>query len=131
MRIALGLMIPAVALVLAAQAFASIMLMLAATALCGVASGMGYRGSLQVVNELAPAERRAEVLSAYFICCFTGNAVPVIGVGVIGMLIGPLTATACFAVLIVAFALLALALSTTSASARRSSPPPPSAHSPP
>jgi ABC-type Co2+ transport system permease subunit len=60
------------------------------------------------VNEIAPPARRAEVLSAYFICCFTGNSVPVIGVGVISVLIGPLAASASFAVLIVVFALAAL-----------------------
>jgi hypothetical protein len=62
------------------------------------------------VNEVAPGERRAEVLSAYFICCFTGNAIPVIGVGVITMQAGALAASASFAVLIVVFALAALAL---------------------
>jgi MFS family permease len=104
---ALGLMIPSVAVVVAAQAFASIALMLAGTALCGAAAGLGYRGSLQVVNEIAPADRRAEVLAVYFICCFTGNAVPVIGVGVITVLAGALTATASFAVLIALFAIAA------------------------
>ena len=85
--------------------------MFAATAFCGAASGLGYRGSLQVVNEIAPADRRAEVLSAYFICCFTGNSVPVIGVGVITMQAGAPAASASFAALIVLFALAALALS--------------------
>jgi MFS family permease len=106
---ALGLMIPSVAAVGTAQAFASIAAMLAGTALCGAAAGLGYRGSLQVVNEIAPAERRAEVLAAYFICCFTGNAMPVIGVGVITVFAGALTATASFAVLITLFAIAAFA----------------------
>jgi MFS family permease len=108
MRWALALMLPSVALIVVAQAGGSLVGMLAATALCGAASGLGYRGSLQVVNEIAPPARRAEVLSAYFICCFTGNSVPVIGVGVISVLIGPLAASASFAVLIVVFALAAL-----------------------
>jgi Major Facilitator Superfamily len=106
---AIGLMIPSVAMVAAAQAFASIALMLAGTALCGAAAGLGYRGSLQVVNEIAPADRRSEVLAAYFICCFIGNAVPVIGVGVITVFAGALTATASFAVLIALFAIAAFA----------------------
>lgn len=49
------------------------------------------------------------MLAAYFICCFTGNAVPVIGVGVITVLIGALTATTSFAVLIALFAIAAFA----------------------
>jgi MFS family permease len=106
---ALALMIPSVALVVAAQAFASIAVMLAGTALCGVAAGLGYRGSMQVINEIAPPARRAEVLSAYFICCFTGNALPVIGVGVITVLAGALAASATFAAMIALFAVAAFA----------------------
>jgi MFS family permease len=126
---ALWLMLPSVALIVVSQAYGSLAGMLAATAFCGAASGLGYRGSLQMVNEIAPAAQRAEVLSAYFICCFTGNSVPVIGVGVITMQAGPLAASASFAVLIVLFALAALAL--TLASARQASPQRPSAHIPP
>jgi predicted MFS family arabinose efflux permease len=107
---ALWLMLPSVALIVASQAYGSLAGMLAATAFCGAASGLGYRGSLQMVNEIAPAAQRAEVLSAYFICCFTGNSIPVIGVGVITMQAGPLAASASFAVLIVLLALAALAL---------------------
>ena len=66
---------------------------------------------MQVVNEIAPPTQRAEVLSAYFICCFTGNSVPVIGVGIITMEVGPLAASASFAVFIVLLALAALAFS--------------------
>src|SRR5665213_3465178 len=80
---ALGLMIPSVAMLVAAQVFASLALIIAATVLCGVSAGLGYRSGLQVVNQIAPPDRRAEVVSSFFICCFIGNAVPVIGVGVI------------------------------------------------
>jgi predicted MFS family arabinose efflux permease len=113
---ALWLMLPSVALIVVSQAYGSLAGMFVATAFCGAAAGLGYRGSLQVVNEIAPAARRAEVLSAYFICCFTGNSIPVIGVGIITMQAGPLAASASFAVLIVLFALAALALSRSSSS---------------
>jgi MFS family permease len=106
---ALALMIPSVTLVVAAQALASMAVMLAGTAFCGAASGLGYRGSMQVINEIAPAARRAEVLSAYFICCFTGNALPVIGVGVITVMTGALAASATFAAMIALFAVAAFA----------------------
>lgn len=107
---ALWLMLPSVALLVGGQALGSLPVLLAATASCGAASGMGYRGSIQVVNEIAPGERRAEVLSAYFICCFSGNALPVIGVGIVTALVSPLAASASFAVLIALFALGALVL---------------------
>jgi MFS family permease len=70
----LGLMVPSVLLLVTAQMLASIPVMVCATALCGVSAGLGYRGSLQVVNQIAPENCRAEVISSYFVCCFIGNA---------------------------------------------------------
>ena len=105
---ALALMPPSVGLILAAQLTASMPVMLAATALCGVAAGLGYCGSLQVVNQIAPAAQRAEVVSSYFVCCFAGNALPVIGIGVLTMLASAATASVVFAIAIALFALAAL-----------------------
>jgi len=105
MLIAVGLMPPSVAVLVAAQLARSLGLLLIATALCAVASGLGYRGSLQI----APADRRAELVSAYFICGFAGNALPVIGVGVVSTLAGPVAASLAFAVTIAIFAIVALA----------------------
>lgn len=109
MLAALALLIPGVVLVVAAQILASIALMVAATACCGVAAALGYRGGLQVVNEIAPPQRRAEVVSSFFICCFVGNALPVIGIGIVSTYASPITASLAFAGMIVAFALVALA----------------------
>lgn len=105
---ALALMIPTVALIVAAQVFASMATMIAGTALCGVAAALGYRGGLQVVNEIAPADRRAEVVSAFFICCFCGNALPVIGIGVLSTMTSATVASGAFAGMIVIFSLVAL-----------------------
>jgi len=108
MLAALALMIPAVALVVAAQIYASMALMIVATAVCGVGAALGYRGGLQVVNQIAPADRRAEVVSAFFICCFCGNALPVIGIGVLSNWTNPTTASLAFAGMITLFSLVAL-----------------------
>ncbi|WP_376703956.1 MFS transporter [Mesorhizobium sp. ISC25] len=105
---ALALMIPTVALIVAAQVFASMAIMIAGTALCGVAAALGYRGGLQVVNEIAPADRRAEVVSAFFICCFCGNALPVIGIGILSTVASATVASLAFAGMIVIFSLVAL-----------------------
>ena len=105
---ALALMVPSVALVVAAQVAGSLALMVVATAVCGLAAGLGYRGSLQVVNQIAPPNRRAEVVSSYFVCAFIGNALPVIGVGVISTLASPTTASLLFALTISVFAVVAL-----------------------
>jgi MFS family permease len=109
MLAALALMLPSVALLVAAQLETSLTLLLIATAVCAVASGLGYRGSLQVANQIAPPDRRAEIVSSYFICGFAGNALPVIGVGVISTVAGPIAASLAFAVTLSVFALVALA----------------------
>ena len=82
--------------------------MIIATAACGVSAALGYRGSLQVVNQIAPEDRRAEVVSSYFVCVFSGNALPVIGIGMISTWTGATVASLLFALMISAFALIAL-----------------------
>jgi hypothetical protein len=79
-------------------------LLIFAAALGGVAGGLGYRGSLEVVNRIAPADRRSEVVSSYLVVCFAGNSVPVIGIGLLSAAAGALTAHATFAAVITALA---------------------------
>jgi MFS family permease len=105
---ALALMLPSVALLVLAQLKVSMILVIVATAVCGAAAGLGYRGSLQVVNQIAPESQRAEVVSSYFVCCFLGNALPVIGIGIISTFAGSTAASLAFAGMIVAFAVAAL-----------------------
>ena len=61
-------------------------------------------------NQIAPAQRRAEVISSYFIACFIGNSVPVIGVGWLTSSRGHSIAISALAVVVGSFVLLALAL---------------------
>jgi MFS family permease len=104
----LALMLPSVVLLVSAQVMASMTIMLLATALCGLAAGLGYRGSLQAVNLIAPENRRAEMVSNYLVWVFCGNAFPVIGIGVLSTLANSITASMAFAAMIISFALLAL-----------------------
>jgi hypothetical protein len=117
----LGLMIPAAAAVVAAQAAASLWIMLSATVAVSISAGLGYRGNLQVVNQSAPKDKRAAVVSSYFVCCFIGNALPIIGVGVLSNLTGPTVADTAFACMIAAFSVVALIFGLTH---RRRSPRP-------
>ncbi|MDX8453917.1 hypothetical protein RFM98_14225 [Mesorhizobium sp. VK9D] len=78
--------------------------MIAATAVCGAAAALGYRGGLQVGNQIAPAKRRAEVVSAFFFC---GNALPVIGIGILSSLAKATMASLAFAGMIIVFSLVA------------------------
>src|SRR5262249_18245868 len=80
---ALLLFPPSLALVVAAQLARSLELLLAGTALAGVATGLGYVTCLQRVNDIAPEDRRAEVVSAFIIVCYIAISLPVIGIGLV------------------------------------------------
>jgi MFS family permease len=112
----LMLLIPSLILLILANAFASTPMLIADTALIGIAAGLGYRGSLQVINRIAPPDQRAEVTSSYFIACFVGNSVPVIGIGWLASSRGPSIAMSIFAITVGAFVLLALGLTSRPAS---------------
>ncbi len=104
----LALLPPGLALLVASQAAGSMPILLAGTFVSGISAALGYRGSLQVVNEIAPSDRRAEMVSTYFVAGFAGNALPVIGVGVISTFASALIASIVFAVTITGFAVVAL-----------------------
>src|SRR3984957_9897230 len=94
---ALALLLPTAGLLVGAEVAQSMPLLLLAAALCGVAGGLGYRGSLEVINRIAPADQRSEVVSSYLIALFAGNSEPVIGIGVLSAMAGALTAHVAFA----------------------------------
>jgi MFS family permease len=106
---ALVLLIPSLVLLIVAQARGSLPLLLLGTTLSGISGALGYRGSLQVVNQIAPAEQRAGVASAYFLVCFVGNSLPVIAVAVLARTFNSLVADGAFAVTLGVLALAALA----------------------
>jgi MFS family permease len=104
-----ALLIPAVALLVTAQILQSLPILVIGMAITGVAAALGYRGSLQVINEIAPKEQRAEVISSFAIVCFIGNGLPVIGVGVLSSVSSPGIATASLAAVTAVLAVIALA----------------------
>src|SRR5437868_14118190 len=104
----LALMIPASGAVAVAQISGSLWVMLVTTAVVAISAGLGYRGSLQVVNQIAPDDERAAVVSTYFVCGFSGNALPVIGVGVLSSLTDMTVADIAFSSMIAAFSVVAL-----------------------
>jgi MFS family permease len=99
-----ALLLPAVWLLVGAELVRSLPLLLFAAAFCGVAGGLGYRGTLEVINRIAPADQRSEVVSSYLIALFAGNSVPVIGIGVLAAAATPLVAHVTFAAVITTLA---------------------------
>lgn len=117
MLLALSLLPPSLALLIIAQAQGSLPLLLLGTTLGGVSGALGYRGSLQVVNEIAPADQRAGVTSAYFLTCFIGNALPVIAVAILSRAFNSLIADTVFAVTLAVLAVAALIMARRQMSA--------------
>ena len=104
MLVSLVLLLPSLWLLIAAQIFQALPALLIAAAGTGVSGGLGYRGSLEVINSIAPADQRSEVVSSYLVVCFAGNSLPVIGIGLVSAVAGSLAADATFAAVITVLA---------------------------
>jgi MFS family permease len=103
-----GLLIPSLAVLVVAFQSHSLALLLTGAALGGGAAALGYRGSLQIVNQIAPENRRAEMVSTYLLFCYAGVSLPVVGIGVLSVMQTPALAEEIFAAVIAVFALLAI-----------------------
>jgi MFS family permease len=103
-----ALMLPALAFIELAQAFASLAALLAGTACGGAALGFGYHGSMQVASSLAPEDKRAGLMSAYLLCGNAGTVLPVLGVGLVAQSAGQGRATLTFAIVIALLSVSAL-----------------------
>jgi MFS family permease len=101
----LGLLLAGLALIVAALAISAMGLFLAGTVAAGVAVGAIFLGSLATANRLAPAGRRGQTLSAFFVACYAGLVIPVVGVGVLSGLTGTFTAVLTFSALLAALCL--------------------------
>ena len=105
----LGLFLAALALIAAALSQASMALFLAGTVVGGVAVGAIFLGSLATANRLAPPERRGQAISTYFVLCYCGLIIPVIGVGVASEFIGDFPAVLALSILLAGVCLSSLA----------------------
>jgi MFS family permease len=105
----LGLLLAALGLIVAAPAEAAMALFLAGTAIGGVAAGAIFLGSLATANQLAPPERRGQVVSAFFVACYAGLIIPVVGVGVLSGFTGTFPAVLTFSLLLAVLSLFSLA----------------------
>lgn len=105
----LGLFLAALALIVAALAQADMALFLAGTVVGGVAVGAVFLGSLATANRLAPPGQRGQVISTYFVLCYCGLIIPVIGVGVASEFIGDFGAVLALSILLASLCLFSLA----------------------
>ena len=104
----LALLLPGVAALVGAQYLRSFALLLVASGVGGLASGLGYRCGLEVVNVISPARERAQLVSSYLVVCYAAISLPVIGVGLVSHMAGSLIADAIFGVANMLLAVAAL-----------------------
>lgn len=102
--IALVLLVIGLGLLVLTEIAKSFWLLGFATLVTGASMGLSYRGSLQIINTIAPADRRAELVAAYLLACYTANALPVIGVGLLSKATSPELAHQVFAAALVLIA---------------------------
>ena len=105
----LGLFLASLGLIVAALAQAAMALFLAGTVVAGAAVGAIFLGSLATANRLAPPGRRGHAVSAFFVACYCGLIIPVVGVGVASEFIGDFAAVLALSILLAALCLFALA----------------------
>jgi MFS family permease len=104
----LGLFLAALALIVAGLAQSGMALFLAGTVAGGVAVGAIFLGSLATANRLAPAERRGQAISAFFVACYAGLIIPVVGVGVLSEFTGTFPAVLTFSILLAVLCLFSI-----------------------
>ena len=107
-----GLCLLAAGLILLAVAgsASSLALLLISTAIGGLGHGLVFLAGITEVTATAPPERRADVLSSFYVIVYLGVGLPVIGVGFLATRIGLLHTVQYFAL---AVAALCLALTAT------------------
>jgi MFS family permease len=71
--------------------------------------GAVFLGSLATANRLAPPERRGHVISTYFVLCYCGLIIPVVGVGVATEFTGDFQAVLGLSILLAGLSLFSLA----------------------
>jgi MFS family permease len=98
-----------VGLVALAASTGSLGVLVVAAAGGGLGQGLVYMGSLSMLAARAPDDRRAAVLSSYFVAAYLGVALPVLGVGLLAGPVGLVGASVAFAAVIATLAALVTA----------------------
>jgi MFS family permease len=110
--VAIGCAILVVGMVILAVAlhFSSLAGLIAGAVVSGVGQGISFSRGLAAVAELAPADRRAEVSSTYFVVAYVAIALPVVGEGLAAQHWGLRTAGVSFAIAIAVLSAICLAM---------------------
>jgi len=100
-----GVMIVGMAVIASGLAAASLALLLTGAVVAGLGTGLGFRAGLAAVNAQAPAERRGELNSSYFVVAYLALSIPIVGVGAVTQGLGLRTAGLLFSAAVVVLVL--------------------------
>lgn len=100
----LVLLVAGLAGVLFAVPLQSIILLIISTIITGFGQGLAFMGSMALVNEIAPATRRGDVISSLYVAIYIGVGLPIVGIGFGAELIGLYSSIFIFASLITVLA---------------------------
>lgn len=92
----------------AAMRIGSIPLLIIGGVVSGIGQGMSFKASLATVTSNAPSVRLGEATAGFFVICYLGISVPVLGIGLLSGLIGLDKAGEVFALAIVLLSVFAL-----------------------
>jgi MFS family permease len=98
----------------------SLAVLVAASVLAGIGQGLAFMGSLGDVSEIAPEDRKGDIMASYYVVIYVGTAVPAVGVGVLAQLASLSTAFLVFAFIVIAICAAGLAGLTRELRARPS-----------
>jgi MFS family permease len=102
-----GLLIIGVVLLAGALAAGSLVLLLIAAGVTGLGQGVSLRAALTALNDAAPADRRAEVASTFFVVAYVAISIPVVGAGLVAQTAGLRAAGIVFSFAVAALAAVA------------------------
>jgi MFS family permease len=109
-RLGVGVLAAGVVLLGLGVATTTFALLVLGGVIAGLGQGLSFRSGLAAVTSAAPAERRAEVASTFFVVAYVALSLPVVGVGVLTVATDLQTAGEIFAGLVGLLALATLGL---------------------
>jgi MFS family permease len=118
--VGLGLLVAGAGALVAAAHIHDVWSLIAAAILSGAGQGLAFRGALAEVNAVAPEDRKGDVVATFYVLVYIGVAAGAVGVGLISLATGLLTAVQIFGSAIAAAGLIGIvALSVDSRRANR------------
>jgi MFS family permease len=105
-----AILVAGMVILAAALHFSSLTALIVAAVVAGVGQGISFSRGLAAIAERAPADRRAEVSSTYFVVAYVAIALPVVGEGLAAQHWGLRTAGVSFAIAIGVLSVICLAM---------------------